>query len=258
MTEPDASVPFPVTFSVSNSRPPVDLSLRAAEDGSFVVDILTQASLAQRLPVRLGAFRGRLAPETLARLVGVAAASRAAAAASAAAPTLPMGSVPRLISVGAESRVLAVGEERDLAALDNLIAEAAAAALADPIAAVTVEARFASAGPELAITASGTEAFRLLLYATDIAGYCVRVWAEKPAGDADLPVETVEDLVKAGSIPEGTFELAPGASVTVPLPPEVAGPVGAGTTGGFMFWRAGHGPERRRVAGTWMLPAATG
>jgi hypothetical protein len=250
---PDGRVPFPVTFSVSGSNPRVDLSLRAAEDGTFIVDVLTETSLGQRPPARLGAFRGRLQPETLERLAGVAAAARTAA--SAPPPELPLGSVVRLVSVGTEAAVVPVGEERDLAALDELVADAAIKALADPVAAVMVEARPSESGAEVAISASGTEAFRLLLYAADIAAYWVRVWADTPKGPAYLPYDDVVRLVTAGSIPEGTVELAPGETITIPLPPGVTRP---GGTGGFIFWRAGHGPERRIVAGTWMLPAAEG
>ena len=124
-----------LTFAVSGGNPRVDLSLRADADGSFVADVLTERSLAQTPPIRLGAFRGRLPASTLDALAGVVAASLEPAAAPGPVG-YPPGTVVRLVSAGGAPPVAAVGEETELAALDQAIAEAVTGALADPVSAI--------------------------------------------------------------------------------------------------------------------------
>ena len=145
----------------------------------------------------------------------------------------------------------AVGEETELAALDQAIAEAAAGALEEPVAAIVAEARHGDDGPVLALTTTGTEPFRLLLFASDIPGYSARTWIDTPAGQQHLDVEAVERLVAAGTIPDGPADLPPGSEAVIPLPAGAE----AGSTGGFIVWRAGQGHERRIVTGSWSLPA---
>lgn len=137
---PDLPLRYPLTFAVAGANPKVDLSLRVAEDGAFVVDILTERSLAQRPPARLGAFRGHLPAAVVEQLAAVVAASRAAAGAGPP-PMLPPGTVVRLVGAAGEPAVLAIGQEGELAALDEAIEAAAVSALADSVAAVTAEAR---------------------------------------------------------------------------------------------------------------------
>ena len=242
----------PLTFAVSGGNPRVDLSLRVDEDGAFVADVLTERSLAQSPPVRLGAFRGRLPASTLDALEGVVAASLEPAAPPGPVG-YPPGAVVRLVSAGGGAPVPAVGEETELAALDHAIAEAAAGALADPVAAIVAEARHGDDGPVLALTTTGTEPFRLLLFASDTPGYSARTWIDTPAGQQHLDVEAVERLVAAGTIPDGPADLPPGSEAVIPLPAGAK----AGSTGGFIVWRAGQGPERRIVTGSWSLPART-
>jgi hypothetical protein len=239
----------PLTFAVSGGNPRVDLGLRVDDDGSFVADVLTDWSLAQTPPARLGAFRGRLATATLDELGSLARASIEAAA-SAGPAGYPPGAIVRLVSAGGAAPVPAVGDEADLSALDRAIAEAVGRALADPVAAIAAEAREGHAGPELALTASGSEPFRLLLFASDIPGYWARTWVDTPDGQQHLEVEVVEGLVAAGSVPEGPVDLAPGSEAVIPLPAASS----AGSTGGFIVWRRGEGHERRIVTGSWSLP----
>jgi len=239
----------PLTFAVSGGNPRVDLGLRVDEDGAFVADVLTDWSLAQAPPAHLGAFRGRLATATLDELGSVARASLEAAASSGPAG-YPPGAVVRLVSAGGAAPVPAVGDEADLSTLDRAIAEAVARALADPVAAIAAEARNGDAGPELAFTASGTEPFRLLLFASDIPGYWARTWVDTPDGQEHLELEAVERLVAAGTIPDGPVDVAPGSTVALPLPAVST----AGSTGGFIVWRRGEGHERRIVTGSWSLP----
>jgi hypothetical protein len=241
---------FPLTFGVSGGNPRVDLALRVDEDGAFVADVLTERSLAQTPPAHLGAFRGRLPASTLDALAAVAAASVAPAATSGPVG-YPPGAVVRLVSSGEAAPAPAVGEETELAALDQAIAKAAADALADPIAAIVAEARDGDDGPVLAFRATGTKPFRLLLFASDIAGYSARTWIDTPAGQQHLDAEVVQRLAAAGTIPDGPEDLAPGSEAVIPLP---AGSK-AGSTGGFIVWRAGKGHERRIVTGSWSLPA---
>ena len=237
-----------LTFAVSGGNPRVDLSMRADADGAFVADVLTERSLAQTPPIRLGAFRGRLPAATLDALAGVVAGSLG----PAAAPPVgyPPGTVVRLVSAGGAPPVAAVGEETELAALDQAIAEAVTGALADPVAAIVAAARHGDDGPVLALSATGSEPFRLLLFASDIPGYSARTWVDTPAGQQHLDVEAVERLVAAGTIPDGPADLPPGSEAVIPLP---AGAT-AGSTGGFIVWRAGQGQERRIVTGSWSLP----
>ena len=241
----------PLTFAVSGGNPRVDLSVRADRDGLFIADVLTEWSLAQTPPARLGAFRGRLPAATLEALEKVAAASVEAAGSEAPAG-YPPGAVVRLVSAAGAGPVPAVGAEAELAALDESIAEAVKVALSDPVSAIVAEAREGDGGPVLGLTARGSEPFRLVLFASDIPGYWARTWLDTPAGQDHLAFEVVERLVAAGTIPDGTSDLAPGSTAVLPLPEGAA----AGSTGGFIVWRAGEGRERRILTGSWSLPAA--
>jgi len=247
----DRAVGAPLTFAVSGGNPRVDLALRVDDDGGFVADVLTERSLAQAPPVRLGAFRGRLPAPTLAALTKVVAASLEPAASSGPAG-YPPDTVVRLVSAGGDAPVPAVGEETELAALDKAIAEAAAGALADPISAIIAEARDHDGGPVLMLTATGTEPFRLLLFASDIPGYWARTWIDTPSGQQHLEIETMQRLVAEGTVPDGPADLSPGSEAVIPLPDGST----AGSTGGFIAWRAGQGHERRIVTGSWSLPRA--
>ena len=239
-----------LTFAVSGGNPRVDLEVRADEDGTFVADVLTERSLAQPPPVRLGSFRGRLPAATVTALSAVAAASLGADA-SRGPIDVPPGAVVRLVSADGGTRVPAVGEEADLAALDRAIAEAAAGALEAPVSAIVAEARAGDGAAVLALTATGTEPFRLLLFASDIPGYWARTWIDTPEGQRHLEPEVVERLVAAGTVPDGATDLAPGSEAVLPLPEGST----TGSTGGFIVWRAGDGPERRIVTGSWSLAA---
>jgi hypothetical protein len=247
VNDSSARVAYPLVFAVSGGSPRVDLALRAEADGSAVVDVLTEWSLAQPAPVRLGSFRARLPSSTLDALAAVVAASRERATPGPAG--LPPGTVVRLVSAGGEPRVSAVGEEAQLAALDSAIAKAAADALADPIAAIVAEARMDDAGPVLTLKASGDEPFRVLLFASDTPGYWARTWIDTAVGQEQLAYEDVERLVAAGAIPDGPVDLSPGSEITIPLPAAAL----PGSAGGFIAWRAGRGPERRIVSGSWAL-----
>ncbi len=249
MSEHTARLAFPLVFAVSGASPKVDLTLRVQEDGSFVVDVMTERSLAQQPPARLGSFRGRLPAATLDTLAAVIISSRDRGPAAAAPVGLPPGAVARLVSAGEEAPVPAVGEEALLTSLDQQIAEAASSALADPVAAIVAEAREGGEGPMLALTATGSEPFRLLLFASDTPGFWVRTWIDTPAGQEQLAYEAVERLVTAGAIPDGPVDLQPGGEITVPLPSGAE----PGSAGGFIAWRAGQGPERRIVTASWAL-----
>lgn len=252
MTERTERLAFPLVFAVSGTSPRVDLALRADEDGTFVVDVMTERSLAQQPPARLGRFRGRLPASTLDALAGVVMASRARGPAAAGSVELTPGAVVRLIAEDGEPPVPAVGGEAALAVLDREIAEAAAGALATPVGAIVAQAREGDDGPSLVLTATGNEPFRLLLFASDTPGYWARTWIDTATGQEQLAYETVERLVAAGAIPDGSVDLLPGTEITIPLP-SGAGP---GSAGGFIAWRAGRGHERRIVTGSWSLPAA--
>jgi hypothetical protein len=249
MSEPFERTAFPLTFAVTAANPRVDLSLRAGDDGRFVVDVLTEWSLAQQPPAILGRFRGRLPPSTLARLAAVVAASRERDP-GGAPPVLAPDAVVRSVSSGGESPVPAVGEASLLSALDREVADAVAGALTDPVAAIVAEARIGDGGPVLALRATGGEPFRLLLFASDTPGFWARTWLDTSAGPEHLEFEAIAGLVAAGAIPDGPVDLAPGAAIDIPLPPGAA----SGAAGGFIVWRAGEGPERRIVTGSWALP----
>ncbi len=143
----------------------------------------------------------------------------------------------------------AVGGEERLAVLDREIAEAAASALANPVGAIVAEARDHDDGPVLALTSTGPEPFRLLLFASDTPGFWARTWMDTATGQEQLAHEAVARLVAAGAIPDGPADLLPGDAITIPLPSGAE----PGSAGGFIAWRAGQGPERRIVTGSWAL-----
>ncbi len=250
MTDQPDQAAFPLTFAVSGTSPRVDLSLRVEEGGSFVVDVMTERSLAQPPPARLGSFRGRLPASTLDMLAAVVIASRDRGPAAAAPMELPPGAVVRLVAEDGGLPVPAVGGEARLAGLDREIAEAAVSALATPVGAIVAEARDDNDGPVLALTSTGPKPFRLLLFASDTPGFWARTWIDTPTGQDQLAHEAVARLVAAGAIPDGPVDLQPDDAITIPLPPGAE----PGSAGGFIAWRAGQGPERRIVTGSWALP----
>ena len=96
---------FPIRYSVSGGTFQVDLTLEIAEDGSLAVEVLTESSLPQRHPVRLGRFAGRLEPAVVRALT--AWASALAASTSADMGTLSYGTVSRMVSTGRVASVVA-------------------------------------------------------------------------------------------------------------------------------------------------------
>lgn len=237
---------FPIRYGVQGGSTRVDLALDVASDGSFLADVLTDSSLPQTHPLRLGRFAGQLPPEVLASLIEWATGpgGRDEMAAPAA-----HGTVARLLTVGGRDPVLVDGASLP-EGLEESLATAAAAALSDPVAAVEVGAD--DAGDQLVIRGLGTQALNVLLFDRGIPGYWVRVWRddpEAPGGRLFLDAAAVEELVEAGKLPEGPVVLGPGETLAVPLPP--AGAAAAQPGGGFMFWRRGEGAERRLMIGTW-------
>src|SRR5258708_13071530 len=121
---------FRSRYAVSGGTGQVDLTLDIAEDGSLAVEVLTESSLPQRHPVRLGRFAGRLEPA----LVGALSewASTLEASTSDDVGTLSYGTVSRLVSTGRVSSIVADDIPRDL---EEALATAAEQALAQPVAA---------------------------------------------------------------------------------------------------------------------------
>ena len=235
------AVVFPLRYIVEGGSARVDLAWEVAEDGAFEVAVYTEASLPQGHPVRLGRFAGRLGTSVLESLA--AWAGSVVAAGGGGPGRQESGSVARLLGVGGGDS-LAVGGATVPAGLEEALGSAAVAALEHPVAAVSV----GTDEGRLVISGIGSAALPILLFLGDMTGFWLRVWRDDPAsprGRVYLSYEEVEGLARAGVIPEGPLDLAPGASVTVPLPR------GSGSSGGFSFWRRGVGLERRVVAGTW-------
>lgn len=237
---------FPLRYAVHGGAPRVDLDLTITADAAVVVDVLTESSLPQRPPTRLGRFSGTVPAPVLDDLAAWAQNARRLPESQAG----PSG-VVRMLGTGTDP-LLPVAPDDHLAAIEQTLAAAAAAALATPTAAVEVGVDTGAGTERLAIRGLGSQPFRLLLFARDIPGYWARVWRDDSAaegGRVTLRFEELEALIDRGDAPEGVIDLRPDATVTLPLPP------GTGTTGGFTFWRAGAGAERRIVAGTWALPS---
>lgn len=236
-------VVFPLRYVVEGGSARVDLAWEVAENGAFEVAVYTEASLPQGHPVRLGRFAGQLGAEAL----GLLADCAGSLGAGGGPGRQESGSVARLLGIGGGDGV-AVGGAAVPAGLEEALGSAAVAALAHPVAAVSVGA---DEGREhLTISGIGSAALPILLFLGDMTGFWLRVWRDDPSsprGRVYLSYEEVEGLAQQGVIPEGPVDLAPGASVTVPLP----GGGGSGSSGGFSFWRRGVGLERRVVAGTW-------
>ncbi len=229
---------FPICYSVSGGTSQVDLTWEIAEDGRLEVEVLTESSLPQRHPVRLGRFVGRFESAPLQALTEWA--STLEASTSGDMGTLVYGSVSRVVSTGRAATVVVDDVPKDL---EEALATAAEQTLSKAVAAVEIKAE----GDRLVIAGIGGEAYPVLLFARDIPGYWVRVWRQvdgAPDGRVFLPQETVQALVEAGELAEGPAPLKLGDMISLPLP---AGDGG----GGFMFWRTGKGAERRLLVGTW-------
>ena len=241
---------FPLLYAINGGTPAVDLQFAVDADGACRVDVLTGYSLAQTSPTRLGTFSGRLPADVLAALREWAGSAPVLAQGEARVP----GSVSRFVGRGGATP-RPVGGEAPVA-LDISLADLASAALESPVSAIEVRGEGVGTGagaPRLVILGIGKEAFPLLLFAPDIAGYWPRVRLEdprSPGGGVFVPYEEFEALVAKGSLKEGIIELAPGERLFLPLPAASGdGPIG----GSFIFWRAGTGAERRILSGSWSL-----
>jgi hypothetical protein len=247
-TGPAPEVPGVIRYSVQEGSPRLDVTFDVAPDGFAAVQVLTEASLPQGRPVRLGTFAAKLDPAFHDALRGwVPALLQAAREAPQAAAPAP--GVLRILSAGSEEPLfvdpfsLPDGFEKGLVATG-------VASLAVPVAAVEVGADVA--GGRLLISGIGTEPFPILLLDESVPGYFARCWRDDPAapdGMLGLDLAAVRALSVAGEVPAGPALLAPGDSLSLPLPPPPAG--GEPQTGGFIFWRTGERGERRIVAGTW-------
>src|SRR5258708_27968042 len=125
---------FPIRYSVAGGTSQVDLTLEIAEDGSLAIEVLTESSLPQRHPVRLGRFAGRLEPGLVGALTEWA--STLEASTSDDAGTLSYGTVTRVVSTGRVSSIFVDDVPRDL---EKALAVAAEHTLAEPVAAVEVK-----------------------------------------------------------------------------------------------------------------------
>lgn len=256
---------FPLVYAISAARPQVDISFEIDADGTFSVDVLTGPSLPQPPPLRLGRFRGRVDRSVAARLAGIV--QRTAGTGSPA--TQPFDTPARLLG-SRGGPLVPMSDAAEGADLDRILAEAAMLALRTPVAAVeiSVEVRpgdsgagdaagTAAAGADaadssLVVRAIGTESFPLVVFDAAQAAYWARIWRDEPGspeGRVYLGRDRLEALAAGGRIVDGAWRVEPGAAAVLPLPD------GAGETGGFSFWRAGAGPERRAMAGTWSLGA---
>jgi len=245
MTVPPSS-PFPLTYALHGGRPSVDISFTVEADSTCLIDVLTGYSLGQSSPVRLGTFSGRLPPRTMQGLTRWANNVRSGDTGVA----LP-GTVSRFL--GRAGGGLRPVDKEPPASLDESLLDAGRAALASPLSAVEVEAQGEPSRPKLVITGIGMEPFHLLLFARDVAGFWPRLRRDDPMaaeGGSTVPFEEIQGLVDRGEIREGVFDLAPGESVSLPLPPSAGG---GPASGSFIFWRPGQGAERRILAGQWSL-----
>ena len=243
-----SSYPFPLVYAIHGGSPAIDISFAVEADGSCQVDVLTGFSLNQLSPTCLGTFTCRLAPPTLAVL-----RQWAEAVAFSEHQGHPPGTVSLFLSRGGDP--LRPVESEPPAGLDASLADAAQAALSSPLSAIEVRAE---SGPkpsqlQLIITAAGSEPFPLVLFDGEGSGFWLRLKRDDPVASGAGVVTTYEEilvLVGQGVIKQGVIELSPGESLSLPLP---AGGENAPTTGSFIFWRAGRGPERRILAGLWSL-----
>lgn len=231
---------YPISLSIDGGSPAIAFTLTVAGDLTMTVDVLTGASLPQPAPQRLGTFAGHLDPATAAALADWARGTATLADDGAMVPGTVLGQVG-----------LGGGPVRSVApdSLDPRLAEAltaaALAALADPRSA----AEFAADDAALHIRGLGQRPIRLVLCDPDVPGYWARIWRDNPSRPEGRDQLGPDQL---GTVPQGVFELAPGAVISVPLPS------GPGEGGGFLCWRAGAGPQRSILAGIWSArrPAA--
>ena len=243
MTADAGRSPFPVRFAVWVPRPPVDLEISVAADGTCDVEILTDTTLPQTAPPRLGRFRATIEAPAAAALAEIAIGATAAGR----APGGPADSGAQLVAVFGGPLVPAPDIGFDQV---RVLMEAAAAALTRPIAAIEVAASQGASGIELVIRSIGTEAVPIVLFEGGNPDMWARLWRDDPSdpeGRRYVDRDILVRMVEAGRLADGTISLGPSDEVRLPLP-------GAGArTGGFAFWRAGAGPERRALVGSWTL-----
>jgi hypothetical protein len=247
MTLPPAQL-FPIVYGIHGGRPSIDLSFAVEADGSCQVDVLTGYSLGQFSSTRLGTFSCRLSPSAV---TGLSQWAEAASADNLGGQ--PPGTVSRFLAKsGQPLRPVGDGPPEEV---ERLLADSAMAALDSPVSAIEVRAAAEpdEAHPRLVVTSIGKEPFRLMLFAADDAGYWPRLVRDDPRSperEVFVTYEEIRALVNQGLIQEGVVQILPGQSLSLPLP---AGVENTPATGSFIFWRAGTGPERRILAGSWSL-----
>ena len=224
-----------IRYAVHLTLPAVDLAFEVDEQGDGFVEAMTGVSLAQAPPLRLGRFAvhlGPAVPEALARL----AEARDDQQQAYDTPTRFVGSGPAdLVPVSPPAEVIEP--------LEAELAQAALEGLGEPLCAVRVGT---SDGVSLTVESIGTEPFPAVFHEPE--AFRVQIWRDDPddpSGRSSLAPEGVDALVEKGVLATGPVALAPGSVVALPLPP------GAGHGGGFTFWHAPGGPQRRMVTGTW-------
>lgn len=243
MTTGRATSAFPVRYALSVPRPPMDLELTVAADGSFVADVLTGTTLPQVLPPRLGSFRGWLEAVSAAALAEFAVRASGSGPAGAAAGD---GGAQYVALAGGR---LVPAPDLDARLVRSLI-EASTKAIASPLAAIEVGARAGASGIELVIRSIGSEAVPIVLFERANPDMWARLWRDDPShpdGRRYVERETLAQLADDGQLADGVIRLDPSTEVRVPLPAT------GSTTGGFVFWRPGTGLERRPFEGAWEL-----
>ena len=243
MTTGRATSAFPVRYALSVPRPPMDLELAVAADGSFVADVLTGTTLPQVPPLRLGSFRGSVEAGSAAALSDYAV--RAAGSSQAGAAAGDGGAQ----FVGVAGGRLVPAPDLDAHLVRSLI-EASTKAIASPLAAIEVGARAGASGIELVIRSIGSEAVAMVLFERNNPDMWARLWRDDPSrpdGRRTIEREALATLAEDGRLTDGVITLDPSTEVRVPLPAT------GSATGGFVFWRPGTGPERRAFEGAWEL-----
>ena len=231
---------FPLRFALQGGRPEVELAWEIQSDGRCLVDALTPASVPQTGPVRVGHFRTNISALDLVSLA--AWASRAKEASGAAEPS---GTPGQSLSLGGNEPFDVDSPPQRV--IDMLLG-VAARALGSPVGAVEFQAE----GDKFVVRGLGSEGFRVLLYDNDDTTYYGSVWRDDPSaenGEVYTDSDEIDALIEQGKIPEGPVVLKQGDEVEIPLPEGTK----AGDTGGFLFWRADRGDERRTLTGAWTL-----
>jgi len=245
--EHDTPLSHAITYVVSGGQRPARAVLTLGRDGRGRLELGTHRSLPAPPADRVGLFEGPAGEANLLAVDALIAREGLAGRRAPPAPGMP-GMVRRslVLDDGGAKNALGLGPpDPALDALETLLVKIMRGLLEHPARAVEMDASASS----ITLRGVGREPVALMLFDPDKAGRYLRVTrghsdSQGAATRAVIPRAHIAGLVGDGQLQAGVIELAPGATIEVPLPALALGAGPGALTVNASFYLAGPGPAR--------------